>query len=274
MSNKGSSPAPAVRLPRGVEFGRRNARPVVSGCSETGMCRPREPAARARLTAMSAMASTMAHELSQPLTAASAFYQTSVQALRQTVAGIEDVIAMIENAGAQTMRAADLVRQMRSFVVSGTVAARPEDLRAMVAQASGELREFDGVELTTEFDPAASHVLVDRIQIETVLANLLRNAAQAMHGQLVRRIRLSAELADGAVFVRIEDSGPGIPDDAREQLFEPLHTTRADGTGLGLSICKTIVEAHDGALWLEPHDARAGAVFMLVLPAAIDAPPP
>jgi signal transduction histidine kinase len=232
------------------------------------MCRPREPAARARLTAMSAMASTMAHELSQPLSAASSFYQTSIQALRQTVAGIEDVIALIENAGAQTMRAADLVRQMRSFVVSGTVMARPEDLRAMVAQASGELRGFDGVELTTDFGPAATHVLVDRIQIETVLANLLRNAAQALHDRLVQRIRLSTELADGAVFVRIEDSGPGIPDDERGQLFEPLYTTRADGTGLGLSICRTIVEAHDGALWLEPYDSRAGAVFVLVLPAA------
>jgi two-component system sensor kinase FixL len=152
--------------------------------------------------------------------------------------------------------------------MTGSVITKPEDLRTLVANAASGLREFDGLELITEFNPAALHVMADRIQIETVLANLLRNAAQAMRGSTVRRITLSTEAAEGTVFVRIEDTGPGISEACRERIFEPLFTTKEDGTGLGLSICQTIVDAHGGALWAESQRAGAGAVFMLALPVA------
>lgn len=224
------------------------------------------PASRARLVAMSTMASAMAHELSQPLSAATNYIETSAQAMRECFASIQQVAATIENAGRQTARAIELVRRMRSFIMTGTVKKQPEDLAQMVAGAWESLGAPREVTLFTEIAPEAAIVQVERIHFEAVIANLLLNAVQAMQTEPAPRIRVHAHVEGGKIQVRVEDSGPGITEAIFACLFEPLFTTRADGTGLGLPICQTLVEAHGGAIWAERAETGRGAVFVVTLP--------
>ena len=227
-----------------------------------------DPAARARLVAMSTMASAMAHELSQPLSAATNYIETSVQAMRECFESIQKIAATIESAGRQTARAIELVRRMRGFVMSGTVNKQPEDLAAMIANAWGSLGAPREVTLVTEIAPEAAMVPVERVHFEAVIANLMLNATQAMEAEPARRIWVSAQVEDGNVAVRVEDCGPGIAEQSFACLFEPLFTTRPDGTGLGLPICRTLVEAHDGTIRAEQPQSGRGAVFVVTLPLA------
>ena len=226
--------------------------------------------ARARLAAMSALASVMAHELSQPLTASSNYLQVAMLSLRQQTGSAEELMAMLERANAQALRAAELVRRMRMFVLDGTVERRPENVDAMVQGACQNLRGFGDIEVSWAFGHAGHEVLVDRLQIETVLSNLLMNAVQALQESAVRRITVRTWLGDGTLFICVEDTGPGVPEGCSEQLFEPCFTTKANGTGLGLAICQTIVDAHGGLIWSEQPASGQGAAFVLALP---DSPP-
>jgi two-component system sensor kinase FixL len=226
-----------------------------------------DPAARARFTAMNALSSAMAHELSQPLGAAANYIETSMLALRECFENIQELAVTVENAGRQTARAIELVRRMRRFVVDGTVKKCPEELDALLADAWASVGWNPDVHLITDIAPEAGVVMVERIHFEAVLANLLLNAVQAMQSETVRRIRASARIESGSVVIRIEDSGRGIPDEALPCLFEPLFTTRFGGMGLGLAICQTLVEAHDGTIRAEPHEPGRGALFVITLPA-------
>lgn len=229
-------------------------------------CSPSDSSARARLTAMSAMAAAMAHELSQPLTAATNYMQGCAAVIRQRIHGLEELLGFIEDAAAQTARASDIVLRMRAFVKTGQIDARPECLVEMLDVVSARLSSLEGVEVVRAFEPGSTCVLADRIQIEMVLSNLLLNAAQAMWNSPVRRIEISTWTEGARVRIRVADSGPGIPAGVREHLFEPMVSTKLDGTGLGLAISQTIVDAHDGTLTIEPSEPGEGAVFVLALP--------
>jgi two-component system sensor kinase FixL len=109
---------------------------------------------------------------------------------------------------------------------------------------------------------------VDRIQIQKVLLNLIRNSVEAMEGPDVRELSVGTEMDDGAVLVSVADTGGGIPPEIETRLFQPFVTTKADGMGIGLSVCRTIVEAHGGRLWVEPN-AGGGSVFRFTLPVGI-----
>lgn len=261
----------AIRASVEVELSTNNNLSRAAPVSGEGTALPQGSAAserRARLDAMSAMASTMAHELSQPLTAANNYLQMSVQALRQHAAGISGLADAIENASRQTARAMELVRRTRDFVMTGQVQAVPEDLGEMLAHAAATVEGMAAVELSVALAPDARRVMADRMQIETVLANLLTNGVQAMRGLPAPCIHATSFLRDGAVFLRIEDSGPGIAEEHLARLFDPGFTTRTDASGLGLSICHTFVAAHRGALWAELSKPGQGGVFVLALPAA------
>lgn len=234
------------------------------------ICGASDPAARARLTAMSVMAAAMAHELSQPLTAASNYMQGCAAVLRQRIHGLEQLLGFIEDAAAQTARASDIVLRMRSFVKTGRIEARPECLSEMLDAVSARLSCLGNVEVVRAFEPGSTCVLGDRIQIEMVLSNLLLNAAQAMRDSDVRRIEISSWSEGARVRIRVADSGPGVSPEIREHLFEPMVSTKVDGTGLGLAISQTIVEAHDGTLTIEPPEPGEGAVFVLALPKGED----
>jgi two-component system sensor kinase FixL len=223
------------------------------------------PVPGSRLTAMSAMASTLAHELTQPITASHNYLQASAYLLRQRADGLEDVVAMIEQASAQTLRAGIIIRRMREFLVSGRVQGEPEDLRDLVDKAWAGIA-CPGVEIVQAVAPGIM-VTADRIQIGQVLTNLLTNAVQALEGCAVRRVTIASEPQGRMVALRISDTGCGLSDAGLEGLFEPFHTSKPTGTGLGLALSRTIVEAHGGQLWAE-RPASGGAVFGLTLPVA------
>ena len=131
-------------------------------------------------------------------------------------------------------------------------------LFALVAQASGQL------------DPAADVVFADRVQIQQVLVNLIRNAVDAMAHSPRRELTItSRRLEDGAAEVSVSDTGPGVDEAFRERLFQPFMTTKAEGRGVGLSISRSIVEAHGGRIWAELN-AQGGAVFRFTLPPAAE----
>jgi C4-dicarboxylate-specific signal transduction histidine kinase len=221
-----------------------------------------------RLAAMTAMTSTLAHDLIQPLAAALNFLRAASRQLRD-VEGAGDARDLVERAAEQTGKAVEIIRRMRGFVVNGSVRARRESLRDMLAQVRRNLL-VEGrldAELLILVAADAEFVLGDRIQLEQVLTNLIVNAAEAVAGQHFRRIEVTGRRAGREIDLRVRDSGPGLSDEALGRLFEPLFTTKEGGTGLGLVICKAIVEAHGGRLWAE-NSGRGGAAFRMCLPAA------
>lgn len=234
-----------------------------------GSCLPDTPAARLRLAAMTTMATTLAHEVNQPLTSAANYIHASARRLRKHGEGFEEVLAMIEQAGHETVRAGEIIRRMRNFIVSGKIAGRRENLGMMIDKVATGLICPDGadVEIVKAMQPGASFVIADRIQIEQVLSNILKYACEALKGRCLRRVTIGAIRAGEEVIVQIEDSGPGLSGYAVARLFDPLLATNAGAIGLGLPISKTIVEAHGGKLWAE-SPAGGGARFSLSLPAA------
>jgi two-component system sensor kinase FixL len=132
--------------------------------------------------------------------------------------------------------------------------------------------EPHGVRVSVILDPAAPLVRVDRVQIEQVLVNLIRNAVQSMQDSPRRDLSIASRAIDGAVEIGVADSGRGLPAEIRDSLFEPFVTTRSNGTGLGLTICQAIIDAHGGTLSYEPA-AEGGSIFRFTVAAATDALP-
>jgi C4-dicarboxylate-specific signal transduction histidine kinase len=229
------------------------------------------PDARVRLAATTTMASALAHEVSQPLTAAANYMHACAARLRGRGEGNEDVLAMIEHATNETLKAGEMIRRMRSFIVTGKVAGRRENLRTMVERVVATLAsgEDEDVEIVRTI-PLSEFVIGDRVQIEQVLTNLLRNAREALTGRAQRRIAIGSVRRGDEIVVRVEDSGPGLPSGEPERLFDPQFTTRDSGRGLGLAICRTIVEGHGGRIWAEASE-HGGAAISFALPTA-DAP--
>ena len=220
-----------------------------------------------RLSAMGAMASTLAHELNQPLTAIANY----VRGCKQLLAD-EPVLASIKQAldGADqnAVRAGRIVRRVRDHVTKGDVQREPEDLSALINEAC-ELAMVDarstGIKLRLELTALPIIVLVDRIQIQQVMINLLRNAVEAVGGLSTPKITVTAKLKSGnSCEVTVRDTGPGVAEASIERLFEPFNTTKVDGMGIGLSISRTIIEAHGGTIWSRPA-REGGAVFGFTL---------
>lgn len=223
----------------------------------------------ARVSAMGTMASTLAHELNQPITAVVTF----VQGVRNLIQdGDPDDAAMIDEGLAEAcneaLRAGSIVRRLREFVARGDVEKSVEDLTGLVDDAAKlaliGARERS-VEARFRFDPAVHSVLVDKVQIQQVLINLMRNAIEAMAGASTRVLTVCTAAEDGGfVRVTVADTGPGVAPEIAEDLFRAFNSTKPGGMGLGLSICRTIVEANGGRIWLE-HGADGGACFHFTL---------
>jgi len=222
-----------------------------------------------RFTAMGEMASTLAHELNQPLTAVASY----LNGCRRLLEGTESVNALmlrdaIDRAADQALRAGQIIRRMRLFVARGESERQVENLTKLIEESSAlalvGVREA-GVRVDFDFDPRANFVLADKIQIQQVLLNLIRNAIEAMHDMPRRQLTIStAEQPDGMVEVCVSDTGPGIAPEVAPQLFQPFVTTKPHGMGVGLSISRTIIEAHGGRLWVAPN-ASGGTIFGLTL---------
>lgn len=220
-------------------------------------------ACEARLNAMSAMATTLVHELSQPITASQNYLQATAYRLRSQIGGLEDMLEIIDQANAQTRKAGEIIGRMRDFMLSGTITGQRHDLRDLVASACAMLRPELPIETIQALSPDAVDVIADRVQIGQVLSNLLTNAADALLGRDERRITIGSRVAGAMVEVRISDSGVGFSEDEIGQLFDPFYTTKETGTGLGLALCRMIVEAHGGRIWAESGAEGATIAFTL-----------
>ena len=226
----------------------------------------------ARLTAVGQMAGILAHELSQPLTAATNF----VKAARRLLASgdghkIEVVPEVLEQAAAETLRAGRIIGRVRAFVTRGETERRIENVVRMIEESSVLAlggAGATGVRANFQYDPKAERAFADRVQIQQVLVNLMRNAIEAMTETTRRDLDVKTTLLDEqTVEIAILDSGPGIAKSVANHLFEPFVSTKPSGMGLGLSICRSIVEAHGGRLKSEPNPG-GGTVFGFTLAAA------
>ncbi|MFL9839771.1 PAS domain S-box protein [Sphingomonas sp. ST-64] len=224
-----------------------------------------------RVSAMGTMASTLAHELNQPLTAIANY----MEAARDLIAAGDPDPEMLEEAvqesAAEALRAGNIVRRLREFVARGEVEKRVELLPQMVEEAMRlamtGARER-GVRGFVQLDPEASCALVDRIQIQQVLVNLVRNAVEALEHMPVRDVTVTTRLQpDGMIRVAIADTGPGIDPAIRPRLFDAFNTSKAAGLGLGLSICRTIVESHGGRIDADPRPG-GGTILWFTIPSA------
>lgn len=223
-----------------------------------------------RVSAMGALASTLAHELNQPLTAMANFSRGIGNLLNaRGEEGIEGALAYLEQMSQSAVRAGQVVKRLRSMVGKAPVQRVVVNLDQVVGDAvslalpDAHVRK---VEVTTEIAPDAARVLGDAVQIEQVLTNLIRNAVEAMEAVELRRLAISAQAITGhSVEVRVADTGPGLAEEARDKLFAPFSSSKVDGMGLGLSICRTIVERHGGRIWAE-SGGGPGTAFRFTLP--------
>ena len=223
-----------------------------------------------RFTALGEMASTLAHEINQPLTAISNYLKGCQRLLERGESQQEEVLAdAIGKAAGQALRAGDIIRRLREFVARGDGDRRIESLPRLIEEA-GILglvgAKEQGIEVSYQLDPRADRVLADRIQVQQVLVNLIRNAIEAMVELADRRKLDIATQArgDGTIEVSVSDSGAGLASEVAAHLFQPFVTTKRRGMGLGLSICRTIVEAHGGRIWVAPRPG-GGTVFHFTL---------
>jgi two-component system sensor kinase FixL len=227
-----------------------------------------------RLTAMGAVASMLSHELNQPLTAISAY----MSGIRRSLEGCEDqdrtsLMNAVEGAEKSARYAAEVVRCLRDHAAQGEVEKGHESLTEIVDEARELCAEQFASRLApiVEITPDADNVLVDRVQIEQVLVNLIRNAGEAMaeSGSETAIAISGRRTADGFAEVRVKDSGNGLSAELKAQLFSPSPSQKPDGMGIGLSICRTIVEAHGGRIWAEDNDP-CGACLCFTIPLASD----
>ncbi len=207
-----------------------------------------------RLSAVGTMASALAHELNQPLTAVANYLEASRDLLDSPDPEMKDILReALTEAARQAVRAGEIVRKLRSYVSRGEVDARPLSLGPLLADAialSKLSRDLADIPIKLDQEEDADHVMGDPIQIQQVLINLIRNAMDALSNTQDARITVRVYQGEEPGFVAIEvcDNGPGLTDELRENIFKPFATTKSQGMGLGLSICQTIVEAHGGII--------------------------
>ena len=222
-----------------------------------------------RLTAMGEMASTLAHELNQPLSAIANYLKGTRRLLES--AGDERAATMreaLDKAAEQALRAGQIIRRLRDFVSRGESEQSVESLTKLIEEASAlalvGVKEH-GIRVRYQFDPAVDLVLADRVQIQQVLLNLLRNAVDAMVDASRRELTIATSaLSDETIEIAVADTGPGIAEEVADQLFQPFVTTKRHGMGVGLSISRTIVDAHGGTISAEANPG-GGTIFRFTL---------
>ena len=224
----------------------------------------------ARLRATGQMAAALAHELNQPLTAVANYLRGVLRLLEREQADLARVREAVGLAAQQTLRAGEIIRRLRDFVARGEVDRRPERVNTLIEEASAlalaGARERN-VHVTLNVPSDLPMVLVERVPVEQVLLNLMRNAIEAMVNTERRDLTVTTEAAGPHVTISVADTGPGLAPEVAVQLFQPFVTTKPDGMGIGLSICRTIIEAHGGRIWAEGNPG-GGTVFRLTLPVA------
>lgn len=229
-----------------------------------------ELARLSRLNELGEMASTLAHELNQPLSAVANYVQGSIRLLKDMEAEPAQVIrSALEEAAKQSLRAGKIIHHLRQSATHGTTEMKHDSLRAIIEEAAALAlagSKEKGIKPLFAYHAEIDTVLVDRVQIQQVLINLIRNASEAMRQSGTRQLTITTQMHDAdTVSVEVADTGPGIGDDIAQQLFQPFVTSKPGGMGIGLAISKRIIEAHDGTIDVRRND-DGGATFRFTLP--------
>jgi len=224
-----------------------------------------------RLTAMGEMASALAHELNQPLAAIANYMKGSRRLLENRQdQGLDTLRDAMDKAADQALRAGEIIRRLRDFVSRGESERRVEDVKKLIEEASALAlvgAKDKGVRVRFAFAPQLNYVLADKVQVQQVLLNLIRNAIDAMENVPTRELVVATSAApNNMVEISVADTGSGIAPEIADQLFQPFVTTKSHGMGVGLSISRTIIESHGGSITHRPNPA-GGTIFTFTLPA-------
>lgn len=226
-----------------------------------------------RVAAMGELAASLAHELTQPLTAILSNAQAAVRLLAADPPDVEEVRASLADIVDDDKRAADVIKGVRALLKRGDPGYAPVDANDVVRQVAALVRNeaiTRGVDLNLELAYRPTPVLGDRVQLQQVILNLLLNAIEVVgegeRGSRKISVR-TAERVGKDVLVAVRDSGPGVDAALADRLFEPFYTTKGEGLGMGLAVSRSIVERHGGRIWVESNADR-GATFFVTLPVA------
>lgn len=224
-----------------------------------------------RLTAMGEMASSLAHELNQPLSAIANYMKGSATLLEGPAPDLARLRQALDRAGDQALRAGEIIKRLREFVAKGETERTLNPVFQIMEEASAlalvGAREY-GVRVDLRLERSIPPVLVDKIQVQQVALNLIRNAIEAMADSSRKQLLITvAHGPDNHALVTVADTGPGVAPEIADRLFQPFITTKPNGMGVGLSICRTIIEAQGGRIWAE-RNTDGGATFAFTLPFA------
>ncbi|HEY8213097.1 MAG TPA: PAS domain S-box protein [Methylocystis sp.] len=222
-----------------------------------------------RFDLMENMAAGLAHELKQPLAAIAAYINFAHRQLKQKDFSIAKVEEMLDGANAQVFRASEIIDNLRQFIARGETVRTPQNLNAVVRTAcefTDAIAKEHNVKTTIDLEASPDTVVINKVQIQQVVVNLKRNAIEAMQNCERREMRVSTRLVEAKLIrVDVADTGPGLPQEINDRLFEQFTTTKPHGLGVGLSISRAIIEAHRGKIWAEPNPG-GGTIFSFVLP--------
>ncbi len=223
-----------------------------------------------RLTAMGEMASSLAHELNQPLSAITSYLRGAATLLKNEPVDRDRIRDALDRSSNQALRAGDIIKRLREFVAKGETDHALENPATLLEEAAAlalvGARE-QGVRVSLRCDPELPDIIVDKIQIQQVALNLIRNAIEAMETTSRRELTIGARRDGEFAFFSISDTGAGISPEIAQHLFQPFITSKANGMGVGLSISRTIIESHGGRIAARPNEG-GGTVFEFTLPFA------
>lgn len=224
-----------------------------------------------RLVLIENIAVALAHELKQPLAAINSYLNIARRLLNEQDLPKEKIDQILSNATAQVFRVSEIFDNLRQFIARSETVKSVQSLNEVVRSAcefTDAVAKENNVTTTVNFNARADDVLINKVQIQQVIVNLKRNAIEAMQDCEKRELTVSTRLVDGNMIrVDLADTGPGLPETIKKNLFEPFTSTKLHGLGVGLSISRSIIEAHHGKLWAEDKPG-GGAVFCFVLPLA------
>jgi len=216
------------------------------------------------------MASTLAHELNQPLAAITSYNAGCLNKLESGNFNAGQFKEALGKLAVQAQRAGHIIRRVHDFVRKSEPKLAPCDLAEVIDDSIGFIEgaaKSRGVRIVREIQGMRPELMADQVMLEQVLLNLMRNGIEAMSDVPADRRRLTIKLSqtDNQMEVRVVDRGPGISPEVAEKLFTPLFSTKADGMGMGLNICRSIIEFHHGRLWVEANP-EGGSIFVITLP--------